>query len=83
MLIEKTTLRSARPTPMEAVKDADEREGVELLVIQGERFGHNWAMANDEDVFRRLRERLGLARSQSFLYKQLSNRVCIGDDVHT
>ena len=52
-------------TPMEAVKDADGREVVESLVIQGERFGHNAAMPTDEDVFRRLRERLGLARSQS------------------
>ena len=52
-------------TPMEAVKDADGREVVESLVIQGERFGHNPAMPTDEDVFRRLRERLGLARSQS------------------
>ena len=52
-------------TPMEAVKEADGREVVELLVIQGERFGHNPAMPTDEDVFRRLRERLGLARSQS------------------
>jgi hypothetical protein len=52
-------------TPMEAVKDTDGREIVESLVIQGERFGRNPPMATDEDVFRRLRERLGLAGSRS------------------
>jgi hypothetical protein len=52
-------------TPMEAVKDTDGREIVESLVIQGERFGRNSPMATDEDVFRRLRERLGLAGSRS------------------
>jgi hypothetical protein len=52
-------------TPMEAVKDVDGREIVESLVIQAERFGHNPAMATDEDVFRRVRERLGLAGSRS------------------
>jgi hypothetical protein len=48
-------------TPMEAVKDADGREIVESLVIQGERSGRSPNMPTDEDVFRRLRERLGLA----------------------
>jgi hypothetical protein len=48
-------------TPMEAVKDADGREIVESLVIQGERSGRNSNTATDGDVFRRLRERLGLA----------------------
>jgi hypothetical protein len=52
-------------TPMEAVKDADGREIVESLVIQGERFGRNPPTPTDEDVFRRLRERLGLAGSRS------------------
>jgi hypothetical protein len=52
-------------TPMQAVKDSDGREVVESLVIQGERFGDNPARATDEDVFRRLCESLGLARSQS------------------
>ena len=52
-------------TPMESVKDTDGREIVESLVIQGERFGRNPPMATDEDVFRRLRERLGLAGSRS------------------
>jgi hypothetical protein len=52
-------------TPMESVKDTDGREIVESLVIQGERFGRNTPMATDEDVFRRLRERLGLAGSRS------------------
>jgi len=52
-------------TPMEAVKDADGREIVESLVIQGERSGRSPNMPTDEDVFRRLRERLGLTRSRS------------------
>jgi hypothetical protein len=52
-------------TPMDAVKDPDGREIVESLVIQGERLGRNPTMPTDEAVFRRLRERLGLARSQS------------------
>jgi hypothetical protein len=52
-------------TPMEAVKDADGREIVESLVIQGERSGRSPNMPTDEDVFRRLRERLGLTGSRS------------------
>ena len=52
-------------TPMEAVKDADGREIVESLVIQGERSGRSPNMPTDEDVFRRLREKLGLTRSRS------------------
>ena len=51
-------------TPMDAVKDPDGREIVESLVIQGERFGRNPTSSTDENVFRRLRERLGLAGSQ-------------------
>jgi hypothetical protein len=51
-------------TPMEAVKDVDGREIVESLVIQGERFSRNPTMPTDEDVFRRVRERLGLAGSR-------------------
>jgi hypothetical protein len=47
-------------TPMEAVKDADGREIVESLVIQGERSGRDPNMPTDEHVFRRVRERLGL-----------------------
>jgi Protein of unknown function (DUF2384) len=50
-------------TPMDAVKDPDGREIVESLVIQGERFSRNPTSSTDEDVFRRLRERLGLAGS--------------------
>jgi integrase len=42
------------------------------LVIQAERFGRNPTSSTDEDVFRRLRERLGLAGSQSQLTKGLS-----------
>ena len=64
---------------MEAVKDADGREIVESLVIQGERSGRSPNMPTDEDVFRRLRERLGLTGSRgnsTFLYNQLSNRAC-------
>jgi SEC-C motif len=52
-------------TPMEAVKDTDGREIVESLVIQGERSGRSPNMPTDEDVFRRLREKLGLTRSRS------------------
>ena len=48
-------------TPIDAVKDPDGREVVELLVIQAERDGGSPATPTDEDVFRRLRERLGLA----------------------
>jgi hypothetical protein len=50
---------------MEAVKDPDGREIVESLVIQGERFGRNPIASTDEDVFRRLRKRLGLTGSRS------------------
>jgi hypothetical protein len=50
----------ANRTPMEAVKDADGREIVESLVIQGERSGRDPNMPTDEHVFRRVRERLGL-----------------------
>jgi hypothetical protein len=57
-------------TPMEAVKDADGREIVESLVIQGERSGRNPNMPTDEYVFRRVRERLGLAGSRSNLTTQ-------------
>jgi hypothetical protein len=52
-------------TPMEAVKDPDKREIVESLVIQAERTGRSPDLPTDEDVFRRLRERLGLAGSRS------------------
>ena len=52
-------------TPMDAVKDPDGREIVESLVIQGERFGRNPTSSTDENVFRRLRERLGLAESRN------------------
>jgi hypothetical protein len=48
-------------TPMEAVRDSDGREIVESLVIQGERSSPSPNLPTDEDVFRRLRERLGLA----------------------
>ena len=52
-------------TPMEAVKNADGREIVESIVIQAERDGRSPHLQTDEDVFRRLRERLGLAGSRS------------------
>lgn len=48
-------------TPMEAVRDADGREIVESLIKQGERSARNPGMHIDQHVFRRLRERLGLA----------------------
>jgi hypothetical protein len=48
-------------TPMEAVKDPDGREIVESLVMQAERTGRSPNLPTDEAVFRRLRERLGLA----------------------
>jgi hypothetical protein len=52
-------------TPMEAIKDADGREIVESLVVQGERSGRNLKPPTDETVFQRLRERLGLTGSLS------------------
>jgi hypothetical protein len=52
-------------SPMEAVKDPDGREIVESLVIQAERDGSSANLQTDEDVFRRLRERLGLVQDQS------------------
>lgn len=48
-------------TPRDAVRDADGRDVVESLVIQGERQGRLMNPPTDESVFRRLRERLGLA----------------------
>lgn len=63
-------------TPMEAVKDADGREIVESLVVQGERSGRNPNMPTDEHVFRRVRERLGLAARTirpRFLYEEINN----------
>jgi len=47
-------------TPMEAIKNPDGREIVESIVIQAERDGRSPQLQTDEDVFRRLRERLGL-----------------------
>jgi hypothetical protein len=52
-------------TPMEAVKDADGREIVESLVIQGERGGRSPNAPTDEAVFQRLRERLGLHEAEA------------------
>ena len=43
----------------------DGREIVKSLVIQGERFSRNPTSSTDENVFRRLRERLGLAGSRN------------------
>jgi hypothetical protein len=51
-------------TPTEAVRDPDGREIVESLVIQAERLGRSPNVPTDEDVFRRLRKRLGLAASR-------------------
>jgi hypothetical protein len=50
---------------MEAVKYPDGREIVESLVIQAERDGRSGNLQTDGGVFRRLRERLGLAGSGS------------------
>ena len=47
-------------TPMDAVKDPDGREIVESLVIQAERLGRSPNLQTDENVFQRLRGRLGL-----------------------
>jgi hypothetical protein len=52
-------------TPMEAVKDPDGREIVESIVIQAERDGRSPDLQTDENVFRRLRGRLGLAAGRS------------------
>jgi len=51
--------------PMDAVKDPDGREIVESLVIQGERLARSPNLPTDEDVFRGLRKRLGLAGSRT------------------
>ena len=66
-------------TPMEAVRNPDGREIVESLVIQAERDGRSRNLQTDEAVFRRLRERLGLAGSGSRSHVQVSSRVCIDD----
>ena len=48
-------------TPRESVrKRGDGREIVESIVIQAERDGRSPQLQTDEDVLRRLRERLGL-----------------------
>jgi hypothetical protein len=52
-------------TPMDAIKDPDDREIVESLVIQAERNGRSPNLQTDENVFRRLRRRLGLTGSPS------------------
>ena len=52
-------------TPIDAVKDPDGREIVESLVIQAERNGRSPNLQTNENVFRRLRGRLGLAGSPS------------------
>jgi hypothetical protein len=52
-------------TPMDAVKDPDGREIVESIVIQAERDGRSPDLQTDENVFRRLRGRLGLAAGRS------------------
>jgi len=52
-------------TPIDAVKDPDGREIVESLVIQAERNGRSPNLQTDENVFRRLRGRLGLAGARS------------------
>ena len=45
---------------MDAVKDPDDREIVESLVIEAERNGRSPNLQTDGNVFRRLRGRLGL-----------------------
>jgi hypothetical protein len=50
-------------TPMDAIKDPDDREIVESLVIQAERNGRSPNLQTDENVFRRLRRRPGLTGS--------------------
>jgi uncharacterized protein (DUF2384 family) len=52
-------------TPMDAVQDADWREIVESLVIEGERLADRMDMPTDPAVFRRLRTRLGLMENAS------------------
>jgi hypothetical protein len=51
-------------TPMEAARNRDGRKIVESIVIQAERDGRSH-LQTDENVFRRLRERLGLPGSRS------------------
>lgn len=52
-------------TPMEAVKDPDGREIVESIIIQAERTAGPANPQTDAEVFQRLRQRLGLARSRN------------------
>ncbi len=52
-------------TPIDAVKDPDGREIVESLVVQAERNGRSPNLQTDENVFRRLQGRLGLAGARS------------------
>jgi hypothetical protein len=50
---------------VEAVKDPDGREIVESIVIQAERDGRSPGLHTNENVFRQLRKKLGLAESRS------------------
>ena len=47
------------------VKDPDGREIVESIVIQAERDGRSPGLHTNENVFRQLRKKLGLAESRS------------------
>ncbi len=50
-------------TPMEAVKDPDEREKVEAIILQAERDANSADSQTNPEIFRRLRDRLGLPAS--------------------
>ncbi|MEJ2229313.1 MAG: hypothetical protein P8Y67_14060, partial [Alphaproteobacteria bacterium] len=50
-------------TPMEAVKDPDGREKVEAIIIQAERDANSANSQTNPEVFRRLRDKLGLSAS--------------------
>jgi hypothetical protein len=47
-------------TPMEAAKDPDGREKVEAIILQAERARDRAASQTPPEVFRKLRDRLGL-----------------------
>ena len=51
-------------TPLEAVQTAGGRERVEALLVDIERRSASLPVAPDPATFRRLRERLGLARTE-------------------
>lgn len=61
--VEQPVLMLSNRTPMEAVKDPDGREKVEAIIIQAERDANRANSQTNPEIFRRLRDRLGLSAS--------------------